>query len=458
LTSVALPLRARTGRVATDQGSRALEVLLFATAFTITFAKIRVSVAGNYVFVWDVTASLFVLGFIAHRLAARDWRLPRTAAVLACFFAAFLAVYLIGFFNLDTTADRDLFAKGLAKFLIHFGLLVAAVCYLARRSARLYWQTLGCFMAGFVANAAYGLLQLAMAETTGGNLDERLLGTLGLYERGGINVYGIVGDANVYRTTALTLDPNHLGIMLIVPLLVLFPLYLRLERGHPWRLPLALTLGFLAVVELSTLSRSGLLGVAVGLAVLAIPYRHLFLKPRFLVPLGALAAVVGFVIVQRSGFFQTVFEARTQAGGSSTRAHLEFYTLLRPAFEEHPFFGLGLNTFSQYYELQTGRTNWGPHSYYVAVLTETGIVGVALFAVYVGYLFRRLGALREVGRRLARAGDRAAARVRPLAWGLAAALAGTMAANVFYLTMQMYYFFLFAVFILAAPAVFSRNR
>jgi O-antigen ligase len=405
-----------------------------------------------------VTASLFVLGFIAHRVAARDWRLPRTAAVLLWFFVVFLAVYLIGFFNLDTTADRDLFAKGLAKFLIHFGLLIAAVCYLSRRSARLYWQTLGCFLAGFVANASYGLLQLAMAETTGGNLDQKLLGSLGLYERGGINVYGIVGGANVYRTNALTLDPNHLGIMLIVPLLVIFPLYLRLERGHPWRVPLALTLGFLAVVELSTFSRSGLLGVAVGLAVLAIPYRHLFLRPRFLVPLLLLAGTVAIVVAQRSGFFQTVFEARTQAGGSSTRAHLEFYTLLRPAFEQHPFFGLGLNTFSQYYELQTGRTNWGPHSYYVSILTETGIVGVALLVVYLGYLLRRLAALREVGRALSRAGDRAAARVRPLAWGLAAALAGTMAANVFYLTMQMYYFFLFAVFILAAPVVFSRNR
>jgi hypothetical protein len=458
VTSVALPLPARPTAAVADRGSRVLEVLLFVTAFTITFAKIRVNVAGAYVFVWDVTASLFVLGFVLHRFAARDWRLPRTAAVLSAFFAAFLVVYLVGFFNLDTTADRDLFAKGLAKFLIHFGLLVAAVCYLSRRSARLYWQTLACFLAGFVANAAYGLLQLALAETSGANLDERLLGGLGLYEGGGINVYGEVGGAYVYRTTALTLDPNHLGIMLIVPLLVLFPLYLRLEAGHRLRVPLALTLAFLAAVELSTLSRSGLLGIAVGLLVLALPYRRYFLKPRFLVPAGLLAAVVALVVVQRSGFFQTVFEARTQTGGTSTRTHLEFYSLLRPAFEQHPFFGLGLNTFSQYYELLTGRTNYGPHSYYVALFTETGIAGCAVFALYLGYLLRRLAALRAVGRRLARAGDRAAARVTPLAWGLAAALLGTMAANVFYLTMQMYYFFLFAVFVFAAPIVFARNR
>ena len=50
-----------------------------------------------------------------------------------------------------------------------------------------------------------------------------------------------------------------------------------------------------------------------------------------------------------------------------------------------------------------------------------------------------------------------AARVRPLAWGLTAALAGTMAANIFYLTMQFYYFYAFAVMAVAVPIVFGRR-
>ena len=57
---------------------------------------------------------------------------------------------------------------------------------------------------------------------------------------------------------------------------------------------------------------------------------------------------------------------------------------------------------------------------------------------------------------MAAAGDRAAARVRPLGWGLTAALVGTMAANLFYLTMPMYYFTVFAALVIAAPVVFSR--
>jgi hypothetical protein len=65
--------------------------------------------------------------------------------------------------------------------------------------------------------------------------------------------------------------------------------------------------------------------------------------------------------------------------------------------------------------------------------------------------------LREIGRALAEKGDALAARVRPLAWGLAGALVGTLAANAFYLTMQFYYFFALALFVLAAPIVFGRR-
>ena len=103
-------------------------------------------------------------------------------------------------------------------------------------------------MAGIAANAVYGFFQLLLAETSGRNLDQMILGRIGLYDSTGINVFGSVGDADVYRTTGLTLDPSHLGVMLILPLLVLFPIYLRLERGHPLRTPLAVLLAFLLLV------------------------------------------------------------------------------------------------------------------------------------------------------------------------------------------------------------------
>ena len=133
-----------------------------------------------------------------------------------------------------------------------------------------------------------------------------------------------------------------------------------------------------------------------------------------LVPLGALALVLAGVIAQRAGFFQTVIEARTQPGGSSTQTHLEFYSLIRPALEQHLFFGLGLNTFASYYEFLTGESNYGPHSYYVALLTETGLVGTALYGAWLVYLFARLARAPPAGagagpprRRACRAGPAA---------------------------------------------------
>jgi O-antigen ligase len=325
-----------------------------------------------------------------------------------------------------------------------------------RRTERFYWTTLSIFMLGIAANAVYGIVQLAAAEVAGVNLDQTLLSPI----TGGassINIYGAIEGQDVYRPNALTGDPNHLGIELVVPLLVLTPIYLRLERGHRLRLPLALLLMFLLVIELATLSRSGLLGLGAGLLVLALPYRRKLRSAALLVPLAGVAALILAVIASRREFFETVLRSRISTEGAGASTHFEVYRFIPDVLSQHPLFGLGLNNFSVYYEFVTGRTNFGPHSFYVATIVETGVVGTLLFVAFLVYLFRRLGIVRELGRLLAAAGDGAAARVRPLAWGLTAALVGTIAANAFYLTMQFYYFFAFALLVLAAPIVFARR-
>jgi O-antigen ligase len=434
--------------------ARLVELAFLAAVFTITFEKIHWE-TGVTVNLADILATLFVAGYVATRLAAADGRLPRTALVGTAFAVAFLLVYLAGYFNLETEQALEQFAKGLVKFGVHFAFLIAGIAYLARRSQRFYWTTLGVFVAGMAVNAAYGLTQLAAAEL-GHDLDRTLLSPI----TGGassINIYGAVEGSDVYRPNALTGDPNHLAIMLVVPLLVLTPVYLRLERGHRLKLPLAVLLSFLLVTELATLSRSGLVGLAAGLVILAFPYRRHLVSRAFLLPLAAVGVVLGYIVSRRLDFFETVFRQRLQTGGGSTSAHFEVYDFIPDVLESNPLLGLGLNNFSVYYEFVTGRTDWGPHSFYVALLVETGIVGTALFAAFLVFLFRRLGVARRLGRALAATRDPLAARVRPLAWGLTAALVGTMAANAFYLTMQFYYFYAFAQLALAVPIVFGRR-
>jgi O-antigen ligase len=261
----------------------------------------------------------------------------------------------------------------------------------------------------------------------------------------------------VYRVNGLTGDANHLGVMLVVPLLLLTPIYLRLERGHRLKVPLAVLLGFLLIVEISTLSRSGLLGLVVGGAMLAVVYRHYLASRALLVPLGAVAAVLAVIVTRRLDYFSNVFHARLQTSDTSSTLHFQVYDFIPQTIDAHPLFGFGLNTFSVYFEFVTGRTRWGAHSYYVATVVETGLVGTIVFALFLVYLFVRLGVARRIGRMLAAAGDAAAARVRPLAWGLTAALIGTIAANAFYLTMQFYYFYALALLALATPLVFERR-
>jgi O-Antigen ligase len=428
---------------------RTTSFFFLASLLCMTWEKLHWNIVGN-VTLADALSILFVLSFL---VTTKRPSVPATTAVVLGFFAAFLVAYLVGFFDLSDHDALKQWVKGLTIWIVHFAFLACAVVWLARRGRHYFWRALAWFSAGLVVNAVYGVFQLLDARR-GGNLDAAVLSPL----TGGasqINIYGAVEGANVYRPNALTGDPNHLGIMLIVPLLILTPLYLRLERGHRLRLPLMLTIGFLLVVEATTLSRSGLLGLGVGALVLAVPYRRYLGSSKLLIPIGAAVVLLAAVVLSRRHFFSVVLRSRVQTGGSSESAHFQVYSFVPHVLHTDPLFGLGLNTFSVYYEFVTGKTNWGPHSYYVALIVETGLVGTALFALFLLWIFRRLRQARALGRALAAVRDPLAARVRPLAWGCTAALAGTLASNAFYLTMQFSYFYAFVAMAVAIPAVFA---
>ncbi len=449
--AVSLP-PARVDRVLAQP---ALEGLFLATILLVSFAKIHWELAAD-LSVADVLTAAFLVVFLWDRLERGDTGLARTSLVAFGFFAAFLLVYLVGYFNLDTEQALTQWTKGMVKFALHFGFLVAGVTLLARRGPRFYWYTLAAFCGGIALNALYGVVQLALSELSGTNLDALLIEPI-TGRQTAINVFGIVaGTQEVFRPNGLTGDPNHLGIELVIPLLVLTPLYLRLEHSHRLKVPLAVLLAFLLLVELATLSRSGLLGLACGALVLALPYRGYLNRRELLAPLGAVLAVVAVVVAARFDFFETVLRARTNTSRAAASPHFEVYGFIPDILSSHPLFGLGLNNFAVYYEFVTGRPDFGPHSFYVSQIVESGIVGTALFAGFVLWIFRRLGAARRLGRTLAAVGDPLAARVRPLAWGMTAALVATLVANIFYLTMTFYYFYVFAVLAVAIPAVFAR--
>jgi len=425
--------------------TRVASFFFFAALFCSTFEKIH----WNFSSALDLSDVLTVLFLAAFALTYRGG-MPKTAGIVLGFMAAFLVVYLLGFFNIQTQQGLDQFTKGMVKFVLHFLFMAAGLTFLSGRGSRYYWRAVGWFCGGILFNCAYGILQLLSAKA-GHNLDTTVLKPL----TGGassINIYGQVGGQSVFRPNAMTGDPNHLGIFLDVPLLVLLPVYLRLQRGHPWKRRLAWALAFMFLVQLATLSRSGLRGLGVGLLVLAVPYRRFVFSRALLYPLAGIGVVLAYVLYSRWHYFSVVLRSRVQTHGASSSAHFAVYHYIPSVLHANPLLGFGLNTFSVYYQFVTGKTNWGPHSFWVALIVETGLVGLVLFCVFLRYVFLRLRAARLLGRLDPQSG------VLPLAWGLTAALAGTMAANFFYLTMSFYYFYALLALALALPLAFARRR
>jgi O-antigen ligase len=143
-----------------------------------------------------------------------------------------------------------------------------------------------------------------------------------------------------------------------------------------------------------------------------------------------------------------VISSRTNVNGSGVKTHFEFYSLVGPALDPHPLFGMGYNTFAVFYQFLTGKSDFGPHSFWVATLVETGVVGLTLYLAFFAWVTACALAMRH-----APDPDR-----RLLANGLVAALAGTVAANFFYLTMSFDYFYVVLLLVVAGYALFAPAR
>ena len=112
-----------------------------------TFHKLQWELAGSLT-LSDVLTSIFLVLFAWDRFERGDGRLTRTAVVALAFLVLFALVYLAGFYSLDTGQSLAQWAKGMVKFVLHFGFVVAGVALLARRGIRFYWYALAAFLGG----------------------------------------------------------------------------------------------------------------------------------------------------------------------------------------------------------------------------------------------------------------------------------------------------------------------
>jgi hypothetical protein len=149
-----------------------------------------------------------------------------------------------------------------------------------------------------------------------------------------------------------------------------------------------------------------------------------------------------------SSFVRAVLRSRVSLSGRGTAVHFEFYKLVPPALDPHPLFGMGFNTFAVFYQSVTGDPNFSPHSFWIATLVETGMVGLTVYLAYFGWVLANAIALRS-------SSDRDATLIGD---GLVAAILATAAANFFYLTMQFSYFFVLAGLAVSGAMLFGPVR
>ena len=223
---------------------RALDLLLLGALATATWHRIAWAVAGR-VTLADVLTIMFLAVFAVDRLRRRDGGLERGVAVVLLLVLALAAGYLAGFQNVDTNTGAAQWAKGLVAVLPKLAFVVAAAAHLARGGRPLLVRALGAYVGGAALNAAYGVAQLA-GQAVGVNLDAHLVNPYfsGAVATGAnffgevttIDANGAVVQAGIYRMTALTNDPNHIGILLVT--IVVLTAALALGAPARYRSPL----------------------------------------------------------------------------------------------------------------------------------------------------------------------------------------------------------------------------
>ncbi len=127
---------------------RSVELPFLWAILTATWATVRLDTSLVSLTYSDLLISVFLATFAWDRIRRRDATMPHSAAVVAGFMLVFLAVYLCGYFDLQTKQALTFWIKGLGAWLAHALFLVCGIALLARGGRRLYLRSVSWFAAG----------------------------------------------------------------------------------------------------------------------------------------------------------------------------------------------------------------------------------------------------------------------------------------------------------------------
>lgn len=365
---------------------------------------------------------------VALRAMEGSWRLEERGLVLLSALFAFAAAMSFIEAPLPGRVWSRTVVIGIA--LLTFHLALAHV-----RTGRALQRALAVFEVAAWVMAAYGILQI-VSLLAGFDVSLRFL------ERyGNPDFYYGVGSAYIYRlesffrANSLFNDSNILAGYLAAALSVTFAL--TLEHAEQGRRRGRVVLEVVALLTLGiclllTLSRSGMLAAAAGVATVLAFRPEILRRPGPWIAGGtlAVAAVVAALVLKINPILFVVRLGQSLEGGDlSTRLHREVGLFAWRLFARFPITGGGLGNFGLHYAATENAATPGmmAHSAPLTYLSETGLLGAVAGLVLVAAIARRpWRALRDP--RLRRADPELHAAVA----GLLGALVALFVANLFY--------------------------
>lgn len=356
-------------------------------AFTLlTFLQLVPGFAGPALSLAKVAGGVLVISWLASASEGRRREFPVAHPYLTAVLALFVAWNAL---SVVWAPVHGPVVIEVSSFVLNFALFpIVYAAVTSKRDARLL---IGAFIAGSVVAAGYGLITqpsvaaLASSPAAANGLD-RVSGTLG--------------------------DPNELASVLAAGIALCTALIFDRGRSPLVRMVTALAGVLLLASLLFTLSRGGIIALAAVAVVTVLVRGRNRLQAAFLAATVAAAVFLWFFNVASPAARDHI----TAVDGGSGRT--EIWSVGWRMVEAHPLDGVGAGNFqnvSIHYFLQPGSIAFAnhfistpavAHNTYLQVLSETGVVGLALFLVAIfGGLATGVAALRIFRRARDREGE-----------------------------------------------------
>ncbi len=312
----------------------------------------------------EVTSLATITTWFATLMLRRDQRLATgTQALLIILFLGETAfAFLIGVTNGYTTSTFHDYGKFLLSVLLVFVVWnVATNLDDARRLVTV-------LLLGGGSAAALGLGLYA----GGAGLTIRVLARLIPYGYPSSRIVRYIEDnpAKSMRLTSTSVDPNSFGGLLAVIVVLACAMVIARHRSISRWISLPV-FAVCSIAALLTYSRGAWVGIAAGLAVLAL------LRYRWLILPGILAMIPVAFLGLGSGFVHRMWLGLTLQD-PATKLRLNEYRNALAIIKQHPVFGVGFGN-APSIDLQTGVS-----SIYLNIGERVGLVGLLIFLITIG--------------------------------------------------------------------------